>query len=1762
MAAKKTEASAALTVSAITKKAETDLMIVVKALDKVLELTRAINAESGNFAGNMAAATSAIRTNIAAITKSQDEFASKNEKRNKDAVASMRKRMEDETKLVSDAHAQQIRERSRLQSRGTTSKSPSGGPFQGVEHIFVEESRGKGKDRRTETREYMDFSKAKNEELRQLGMRDVTLTKKFKDARSAVREFSNDAALAMDKTAHRYKKFRDATSDEALKARLRSRQARETARQMTGILNAPVNPKDPSSPTRADDLSFRGEQQKVFEFTRKRDSLLAESEREMERYNTIRERNAEKNRKAAQRRAFDTALSRAEQQRSAGRVSVAGETKQQEQARIIAAETDFQNRLNRIGRSKVLTAEERAKLEEKIAASRVNTAKAATKADNKDLSDQEKLQQKTFDRLRERAQMRMEKAQTAATGIKDPVAQQRARILAEQDYITRLDSINKRVKATGDQRFQIEQEQEAARNRITAAQQRIIGAQEKAESDAVKRGIELNKRRLRNTRPKDAPAHMPSMDHAKIYGEQIAAEQDFIRRMTMLNSRLKGTADQRRRIAAEIEAANVRIAQAQAKLGGMPKGGFWSMLMGDTHQRGLISHGTRGIPILGGMTGTLGFMKNLGTVTGWTLAVGTLYKAINLATYSYQRLEAQQLQTARLTQVFRQQGGTARELADDVLKLAAAEGRGSEEAMQSAISWSRLGLTKKQAAEATRVSLMAANVAEMTSAEATQHLSSVMAGYSLEVSDLASALGILNQASNTYRVTNADLLTGMSRVSSIAQQAGISLAQLTGILAVTVQKTGQSGANMANALKTVIVRMNRADVGDFFEQKFGLTNMTGSADDLQKMWEVYTRVNDEQRRDILLKVGSATQANRLRAILETYADGVFAAVESLRNLNSAEEENIKITNTAAAARQRLITTWDRFVNAPKVEQFMASMYDTMGGIMSGLTPNGVGEARKPKYFDPNKSTTSGALLKVYDILSSNIMMGMNPSAYFSGNALLNKIPQVKSWRDKWTEKKDAMLGFTDKPVTPTDEFSAAMPAIQRAKALAEAHKLRGEWLASLPKTWSEMRPENRDSMLNLFRNKAKGDAQIKALLPQIEAGDLSGVQKLADEDKANSAKKRLEFSALTLDLTEKLNKLLENQNLPLKERQQIEASLADLARSRQMVEYEISDEMVNHEGKARALARAMALVKGATDDVANSFKGLGLSSEVEEIVSLTMQVNVLRNKLSREKNLDAQEKINDQIREAENRLNYLGGGEDQGPDSQLGYGLRGAQRRIGIAVKMTEAETGPGIGLSEGEKLLNRRQYIQSELAKYANQMPKSEVEYARALVLTSQLQATQVELSQRKLRNIQEQKQAQIELNREFQRSLIGASPSELLRKLAIQSLQKRGKLDAGGFFALSPDAQRDAYQMRGGDRMAELKSEAAALSGQTLNLPGLTKMSQSLDSFAKYLAHGLRLNLERWQVPLPVVVMNNNQPAAKAQAQPEASKKSAGADVAKQKEQPEEYIPMLGPTSVASAGAFISAKQAAGLSADYAAQSAAHSAKASKAFEAGYVVEEMADVARAMGKQAGYADEAKRLMEMSRSNRAAAITTANKSAAYAGAAKTLNRAAGVPLIGDLVDVGSSFAGGMSAGQNPWETMGDLLLEHNKNRQRSGAHVGGDILGGMSVFGMVSSLLGVGIEERDDYQANIITRGNQARQKNKERWAAAGAGSRPGGATYIETVNMARQGFDDFAAKVVDGSAAVATFSSALERLAARMDTIVPTATPTTPTATPVAQQ
>jgi TP901 family phage tail tape measure protein len=288
-------------------------------------------------------------------------------------------------------------------------------------------------------------------------------------------------------------------------------------------------------------------------------------------------------------------------------------------------------------------------------------------------------------------------------------------------------------------------------------------------------------------------------------------------------------------------------------------------------------------------------------------------------------------QVQRLSQVFQSSTTSAQghdnavqSLANSLLGLASANGRASDEAIQAGIDWSRLGLTHKQVGEAARVSMMGANVAELTTAQTTKHLVSLMASYQFRVGELSGALGVLNNTSNTWNVTNKDLLEGLSRSSAIASQTGMGFLELQGIIGATVGRTGNSGAQIGNALKTVMVRLGTPDIQDMLKQTMdidiaekgegGVSTMRSTSAILSELFVKWQSLNDQMKRYVTTQIAGATQANRFAAIMDTYLIGQRLAIQGALNLNSAEQENVKILASQKAQLIGIRSEWDKTVN--------------------------------------------------------------------------------------------------------------------------------------------------------------------------------------------------------------------------------------------------------------------------------------------------------------------------------------------------------------------------------------------------------------------------------------------------------------------------------------------------------------------------------------------------------------------------------------------------------------------------------------------------------------------------------------------------------------------------------------------------------------------------------------------------------------------------------------------------------------------------------
>jgi len=307
------------------------------------------------------------------------------------------------------------------------------------------------------------------------------------------------------------------------------------------------------------------------------------------------------------------------------------------------------------------------------------------------------------------------------------------------------------------------------------------------------------------------------------------------------------------------------------------------------------------------------FQNAAGKVLLWTLATSAVlgtFNAIRAGGRAFIEAEQAQIRLERVGRGFGKgqeviaQG--AQTVSSEILRMKVAFGQTGDEAQEAAVIFARLGLSQTETLEAVRVSLLASNVAGIGAADAARLLASAMAQFQLSARELPDLLNKLNTLENNNRITTDDLLQSISRTGGVFREAGGSFEQLAAITAVVGQSTGRTGAEIGNALKTIVTRLGEAkNQAKVFEQSgVGIRNVVGQFKPLDQILSdlvvKFQSLSDAQKADITTTIAGARQRNILQAALDNYFNIQGQVIQQLNSAKSAEEENARVLSTLAA----------------------------------------------------------------------------------------------------------------------------------------------------------------------------------------------------------------------------------------------------------------------------------------------------------------------------------------------------------------------------------------------------------------------------------------------------------------------------------------------------------------------------------------------------------------------------------------------------------------------------------------------------------------------------------------------------------------------------------------------------------------------------------------------------------------------------------------------------------------------------------------------
>lgn len=320
---------------------------------------------------------------------------------------------------------------------------------------------------------------------------------------------------------------------------------------------------------------------------------------------------------------------------------------------------------------------------------------------------------------------------------------------------------------------------------------------------------------------------------------------------------------------------------------------------------------------LGRLTGQADeFTKSLDAANARVLAFGASVGIVNAFSNAFKNLVASTIEVEKaikaITVVGDQFNGKTKELTQGLFNVAKTTGQSFAEVSKAALEFSRQGKGIEETLQRTQDALILTRLTGLDAAKAVEGLTAAANGFSkagLSTTQILNKLAAVDQA---FAVSSADLIEGFNRSAAVAQNAGVTFDELTGIITALQQETSRGGAVIGNALKTIFTRLQDTSTLNKL-QGLGI-----AVKDLQNNILPARQILQNLANDVE-GLGEITKAGIFKDVAGTFQiNQLISLVSDLNNENSVAANATKkaagATNEAFVANEKLNQSLDAIIN--------------------------------------------------------------------------------------------------------------------------------------------------------------------------------------------------------------------------------------------------------------------------------------------------------------------------------------------------------------------------------------------------------------------------------------------------------------------------------------------------------------------------------------------------------------------------------------------------------------------------------------------------------------------------------------------------------------------------------------------------------------------------------------------------------------------------------------------------------------------------------
>lgn len=344
-----------------------------------------------------------------------------------------------------------------------------------------------------------------------------------------------------------------------------------------------------------------------------------------------------------------------------------------------------------------------------------------------------------------------------------------------------------------------------------------------------------------------------------------------------------------------------------------------------------------------------GFMK-------WTAAATLVMQSINLIKAGFASLNETLVNTEKRVIAIRRvlnEDISSENISNDLYNLAIEYGQTFDNVADIAENFAKTGMDWTESIQAAEAALLALNVAELDSEDASEGLIAIMVQFGKEASELTDIIDKLNKTADRFPVSTEEILLALEKTGSYANQAKMSLEETVAVITALSSATNASGQQLGTAIKSLLAYTTRSASLDTYaalspDMAAVVADYRKGAVSILEVWEGLSKEMQhltKEQGDMLAQYAESAEGQALEDALGeelgevyddmtgvydtagTYRKNYFIALmsnfnevsEALEEMKGAvgysQEENLQYLNTYEAKLNSLTAQWEKMLNS-------------------------------------------------------------------------------------------------------------------------------------------------------------------------------------------------------------------------------------------------------------------------------------------------------------------------------------------------------------------------------------------------------------------------------------------------------------------------------------------------------------------------------------------------------------------------------------------------------------------------------------------------------------------------------------------------------------------------------------------------------------------------------------------------------------------------------------------------------------------------------